>query len=1003
MLRMERKILSLFLAISVIVTLFLGFAPASAENDGNNYPIMYGAIEGVTPVLNVDFETQNHGVGTQFYGGMFVGKVEENAKYGLKTSGVFTITDGTLFTNNSAFINPLPQLNYQTNTYYDSRYITAEADLYSENTNVPLNFSVYYKYNNVATAVAYNINLRKDGTSGNAIFVNGKNVMPFTEKQWYKIALSFDTEENTISTYVNGKLLKSEKILDGEVERDIISVGGRFRIGGGTYTSVETEDGWTIADTQKNSFKAVDNMRLYAAAYNPEDDLPEIDLSLVESDGEKIFFASDSLPMTMAEFKEIVGNVTVYADDTYTKTLTESEELTESSRVVAKSANGEVYAVYKVVVPSKFTYNVSSEGTAYITGYNADILTTEELKNLVIPEAVGGNNEYPVVSVDGFENNTVIETLTLPDCVNEIGASAFYNCTKLKKVTAKGLQKINAQAFRQSGVSMFNSKKEGVVILPTTLTTLGDAAFRVCHSVKDVILPASLSNVGKSAFYRSNGLESFYFPAGMTMSADAYYHLYDGYVGLDDVVIYAEKNAEVFNYVDDPKAADIYQPLDNSGVSDGNMLYDNIVTINGDIHLIEESYTNARELPINGTCKNIGETDVNFEGYAYNTSAQKRDFNVVLTVKSGDNMLKAVNITEASIDAYSAGVISANVELDEEDAIADGDEIRVILLDSIAALRPVGSTYSGLTVDADVLEYDVMAIGNSFAQDSMIHLKSIAAEDGIIINSFDCFIGGQSLSGHYQRLIADDSKYEILPDGVSTGIKTSIKNMLTYRDWDFVLLQGTTHDVAFDTSLWNNDTRAWTTLTEAVATLAPNAKRYVHATWAPYSEQAARVQSANPTYIPDDENLDARGDYTKALIPHQEFGAEIFSTEARYDNSGKKAYVPTMVAVDYAIRHFGFDEHTGTLTSSSANSTNKHWDNVTTTGIYRDTTCHLTSYVGRVLAGFVWYEMLTGNDVRENPYTNKLLTDEQIANLKEAAHYACTNYATYDPALVSAN
>lgn len=69
---------------------------------------------------------------------------------------------------------------------------------------------------------------------------------------------------------------------------------------------------------------------------------------------------------------------------------------------------------------------------------------------------------------------------------------------------------------------------------------------------------------------------------------------------------------------------------------------------------------------------------------------------------------------------------------------------------------------------------------------------------------------------------------------------------------------------------------------------------------------------------------------------------------------------------------------------------------------YRDTTCHLTSNVGRLLAGFVWYEMLTGNDVRNNPYKNKKLTDEQNANLKEAAHYACTNYATYDPALVTA-
>ena len=993
---MFRKILSLFVVLSIVLTLFTGFVPAYAENDANNNPTLYGVIEaGVTPVLNVDFEKQNHGVGNNFYGGMFEGKVELNAEYGLKNSGVLTITDGTLFSDNSAFKSPLPQLNY-TGTYLTSRYITAEADLYSENTNVPLNFSVYYKYNDVTTAASYDIYLRKD-----AISVKSENVMTYTEKQWYKIALCFDTLEDTVSTYVNGKLVKNEKFLD----KDITSAGGRFRIGAGNYTSVETEGGWTIPDTQKNSLKAIDNMRLYAAAYNPEADIPVIDLTspeLAGSDDESIFLRPDSLPMTVSEFKDIVGNVTVYADTTYIKTLADSEELTEGSRVVAKSANGEVYAVYKVVVPGKFKYDISDDGKAYITGYNADMLTEDELKNLVIPEKVGEGNAYPVVSVDGFDNNTTIETVTLPDCVKEIGPSAFYNCTNLKKVTAKGVQKINTQAFRQTGLSMFNSDKEGVVILPATLTTLGNDAFRVCHMVNDVFFPASLSSAGKNTFYRSSGLKSFYFPAGMTMSADAYYYLYDGLVGLDDVVIYAEKNAEVIKYVEDPKAADIYQSKDSAGVSDGNMLYDNIVILNGDIHLLDESYTNDNDLPVNGTCKTVGETEVNFEGHAYNASSQKRDFNVVLVVKSADNRIKAINVSEASIDAYSTDVIGATVELDEEDAIADGDEIRVILLDSIAALRPIISKYSGLTVDADIIEYDVMAIGNSFAQDSMVHLKEIAAADGIVINSYDCFIGGQTLNGHYQRLLADDSKYEILPEGDSSGIKTSIRNILTYRDWDFVLLQGTTHDVAFDTSLWNDDTRAWTTLTEAVKELAPNAKRYVHATWAPYSDQAARVQSANPSYIPDDENLDARGDYTKALIPHQEFGAEIFSTELRYDNSGKKAYVPSMIAVDYAIRHFGFDEHTGTLTDSTSGSSNKYWDSSSTTGMYRDTTCHLTSNVGRLLAGFVWYEMLTGNDVRENPYKNKKLTDEQNANLKEAAHYACTNYATYDPALISA-
>ena len=85
----NKKIISVFLAINVVLTLLAGVLPVGAEKKAINVSsTLYGAIEGVTPLLNVDFESQNHGVGTQFYGGMFVGKVEEIAKYGFKNSGV---------------------------------------------------------------------------------------------------------------------------------------------------------------------------------------------------------------------------------------------------------------------------------------------------------------------------------------------------------------------------------------------------------------------------------------------------------------------------------------------------------------------------------------------------------------------------------------------------------------------------------------------------------------------------------------------------------------------------------------------------------------------------------------------------------------------------------------------------------------------------------------------------------------------------------------------------
>lgn len=142
---------------------------------------------------------------------------------------------------------------------------------------------------------------------------------------------------------------------------------------------------------------------------------------------------------------------------------------------------------------------------------------------------------------------------------------------------------------------------------------------------------------------------------------------------------------------------------------------------------------------------------------------------------------------------------------------------------------------------------------------------------------------------------------------------------------------------------------------------------------------------------------DSRGAYLTALLPNVQVGANIFSSETASNNN--KAYIPTAVAVDYLIRHYGFSEYEGTL------NTNNEYENLSTTlGVYRDKTCHLTDNVGRVLAGLVWYEMITGNSATESNYERTTMSTENMAKLKAAAHYACQNYLTYDPsAIASAN
>ena len=62
----------------------------------------------------------------------------------------------------------------------------------------------------------------------------------------------------------------------------------------------------------------------------------------------------------------------------------------------------------------------------------------------------------------------------------------------------------------------------------------------------------------------------------------------------------------------------------------------------------------------------------------------------------------------------------------------------------------------------------------------------------------------------------------------------------------------------------------------------------------------------------------------------------------------------------------------------------------TARALYRDTSSHMTFFYGRVLVALTWYEYLTGEDARENPYQNENIPAEDMELLKGIAHEVCT-------------
>lgn len=141
-------------------------------------------------------------------------------------------------------------------------------------------------------------------------------------------------------------------------------------------------------------------------------------------------------------------------------------------------------------------YTLSTDGTTYSC---KGIGTATDVKHLVIPYTYKG---LPVVSIGltAFQNNTVIESVSIPDSVTNIETGAFAKCSNLRKVTVgNGLFVLGKRAFQECA-----SLTE--VILPEGLVTIGLNAFVKCTALERVYIPKSTTAVGTTQFTNCTNL-----------------------------------------------------------------------------------------------------------------------------------------------------------------------------------------------------------------------------------------------------------------------------------------------------------------------------------------------------------------------------------------------------------------------------------------------------------------------------------------------------------------
>ena len=179
---------------------------------------------------------------------------------------------------------------------------------------------------------------------------------------------------------------------------------------------------------------------------------------------------------------------------------------------------------------NNINYAADSEGTTAVVAQSKNATG-----DVVIPETVeidGKTFTVTELAKQAFMSSslkgTTITSVVLPGTVTIIGEKAFNSCTELKSVNIP-------EGVTELGTNMFN-KCEALetIVLPSTLETLGNNAFKGCKELTEISLPENLTSIGLNCFQNCSKLASVQLPSGITELGG---NIFNGCVALENIDI----------------------------------------------------------------------------------------------------------------------------------------------------------------------------------------------------------------------------------------------------------------------------------------------------------------------------------------------------------------------------------------------------------------------------------------------------------------------------------
>ena len=160
---------------------------------------------------------------------------------------------------------------------------------------------------------------------------------------------------------------------------------------------------------------------------------------------------------------------------------------------------GMPYSLSTITVNPQNPKYMSYQGIVYDKSDSANI------KIAYVPLGISGE----IAVMDGvktiedscFTNRSLLEAVILPDSVTELGEEAFWRCAALKRVVLKNVAQIKQSTFYEC--SALES-----ISLGTKVTEIGSLAFANCVKLQSVTIPTSLLRIDNLAFNGCTSLEN---------------------------------------------------------------------------------------------------------------------------------------------------------------------------------------------------------------------------------------------------------------------------------------------------------------------------------------------------------------------------------------------------------------------------------------------------------------------------------------------------------------